>query len=86
MIAQIALIAVAGVAFNGALYLLWIAAQQIIRDRRQRRDARLMAEASRAVHAAVGASHEAAELTAEQESEWKYIAARYPSLGKGVSR
>jgi hypothetical protein len=78
MIAQVALITAAVIAFPSALLLAWIAACEITQARERRKHAREMAAASRAVHAAVGASHEAVEggLPVKEDLLWDRIASR----------
>lgn len=85
---EFALIAAAGIAFNGALYLLWIAYCEFMRARERRKRAREAAAARRASEPAAArqASHEAAELTAKEELLWERITSRNPNLGKDVIR
>lgn len=72
-------LAVAGVSFAGALYLLWLAWRQI-REGQDRH---------RRIHQSIRAldgSHEACDLPAKDELVFERYASRYAGLGEGVTR
>lgn len=79
-IEELASIMVAGVAFNGALYLLWYAGRKILQQRRQARDQKLWQEAWQP------GDHEYCDLTDYEQGWFDYFANRYRGLGEGVTR